>query len=247
MMASDSSHFLDRTIALSTPGMYGIFSVIKMKQEFFLLKSDIHLMCSAQVMSVIEKHKTVVLVEFNLASGLCNADYFIRAHSRDLISYQNFFIDYRKTLFGIHSDVIEQFVGITKSLNYITSQSPLHSQLFSTTFTDPAPKYSIMIPIQKNATWWNLPMQERMVMIERHTEETLPYLSTVSRKLYHSKGLCDVDFVTFFETSDLAAFNAMMDALARIPENTYHVRYGPVIVGTIKPTEEVVNAFCNLV
>ena len=73
-----------------------------------------------------------------------------------------------------------------------------------------------------------------MALIEEHTRATLSYLPSIKRKLYHSTGLCDADFITYFETDDLKSFHGLMLALAGVEENTYHVRWGsPTIVSTI--------------
>ena len=72
---------------------------------------------------------------------------------------------------------------------------------------------------------------------------TLPYMTNVKRKLYHSTGLDDIDFITYFETNDLLAFHNLMTSLASIPENNYHVRWGdPTTLGSILSPEKVIKA-----
>jgi chlorite dismutase len=100
-----------------------------------------------------------------------------------------------------------------------------------------------MIPVKKSADWWNLSAEQRLKELEVHTAPTLPFLVNVKRKLYHSTGIDDTDFITYFETADLGAFNNLLIELAKVPENKYHVRWGsPTVLGTIHSVENVVKA-----
>jgi chlorite dismutase len=103
-----------------------------------------------------------------------------------------------------------------------------------------------VVPVKKNAEWWNLSAERRLRIMEGHTVPTLAFLPTVKRKLYHSTGLDDLDWITYFETNDLKAFNNLMIALASIPENLYQPRWGsPTILGTIHSVEDVVKALAE--
>ena len=55
-------------------------------------------------------------------------------------------------------------------------------------------------------------------MMKEHTEASLPYLKTVKRKLYHSSGLDDFDFITYFETAKLDDFTNLIIALEKVKE-----------------------------
>ena len=66
------------------------------------------------------------------------------------------------------------------------------------------------------------------------------YLKAVKRKLYHSSGLDDVDFITYFETAKLDDFNNLVTALLQVIENRHNERFGdPILLGTIRPLEEI--------
>lgn len=187
----------------------------------------------------------MVIVDAYLTRGLgASSDYFLRVHATDLAAAQDFLNDFRATRFGMYSDVGENLVGITKALNYITKdKSPdLNAGLFAASYTGDGPRYAIVVPVKKSAEWWNLPDAERLKQMETHTMPTLAYLVNVKRKLYHSTGLADTDFITYFETTDLGAFNNLMLGLAKVPENKYHTRWGsPTLLGTIQPLDKVVN------
>ncbi len=235
---------IDRGKVLSAPGVFVNFSTYRVRAEYGRLPNADRKRAAAEVLAVVEKHKDKVIVDACLTRGLeAQSDYFLRVHSYDLAATQAFLVDFRATRFGMHSDVTENLVGLTKPLNYITKdKSPdLNAGLSAATYAGGAPRYAIMIPVKKSAEWWNLTDAQRLKEMETHTLPTLGNLVDVKRKLYHSTGLDDTDFITYFETNDLAAFNTLMLALAKVPENKYHVRWGsPTVMGTILSIEDVV-------
>jgi chlorite dismutase len=235
---------VDRATLLTAAGVYGVFSTYKVRPEYYRLSGSDRRGAAAEVLEVINKHKDTIIVDMYLTRGLeTNSDYFLRVHARDLAAAQDFLVDFRATKFGMNSEVTETLVGLTKGLNYISKEkSPeLNAGLFAATYSGPAPRYAIMIPVKKSAEWWNLSDAQRLKEMESHTNPTLPYLVNVRRKLYHSTGLDDTDFITYFETADLGAFNSLMLSLAKVPENKYHTRWGsPTVLGTIQTPESVV-------
>jgi len=235
---------VDRAKILAAPGVFGNFSTYKIRPEYYKLSAAERKGAAAEAMSVIDKHKNSVIVDVYLTRGFeADSDYFIRVNSYDMAATQAFLVDWRATRFGMYSDVTENLVGITKALNYITKEksAELNTGLGSAKYTGDAPKYAVVIPVKKNAEWWNLSDEQRLKELEVHTLPTLAYLVNVKRKLYHSTGLDDTDFITYFETNDLGAFNNLLLALAKVPENKYHVRWGsPTVLGTIHPAESVV-------
>lgn len=234
----------DRAKILVAPGVFGVFSTLKVRPEYYKLSLAERRGAAAEVLAVVDKHKEKVIVDAYLTRGLeVNSDYFLRVHSYDMAAAQNFLVDFRATRFGMYSDVTENLVGMTKALNYITKDKSegLNAGLTATSYTGEAPRYALMIPVKKSAEWWNQSDAQRLKEIETHTLPTLPYLVNVRRKLYHSTGLDDTDFITYFETADLGAFNNLMISLAKVPENKFHVRWGnPVVLGTIQTFENIV-------
>lgn len=60
-----------------------------------------------------------------------------------------------------------------------------------------------LIPIRKNAAWWDLTQEERRRIFEdksRHIADSMKYLPAIARQLYHSRDLGEpFDFLTWFE------------------------------------------------
>lgn len=237
---------IERSKILKDPGVFGVFTMFKLRHEWGNVPSAKRKNAVAEVTKLIEKHKDNVLVDLYLTRGLeTNSDFLLRVNAYDLAKAQTFMREFRSTLIGKNADVSETLVGVTKPLNYITKdKSPgLNAGLGSATYTGDAPRYAIVIPVKKNAEWWNLPAEQRLKEMEAHTAPTLPYLVNVKRKLYHSTGLDDTDFITYFETNDLVAFNDLLIALASVPENKYHVRWGnPTTLGAILSPGNVIKA-----
>ena len=235
---------VDRAKILVAPGVFGNFSTYKIRADYYKMSNAERKGAAAEVLAVVEKHKEKVIVDAYLTRGFeAQSDFFLRVHSYDMAATQAFLVDFRATRFGMYSDVTEQLVGMTKPLNYVTKEkSPdLNAGLTAASYQGDAPRYAFMIPVKKNADWWNLTDAQRLKEIETHTLPTLANLVNVKRKLYHSTGLDDTDFITYFETADLGAFNSLMLALAKVPENKYHVRWGsPTVMGTIQTFENVV-------
>lgn len=235
---------VDRAKILVAPGVYGNFSTYRVRPEYYRMALAERKGAAAEVLAVVDKHKDKVIVDAYLTRGFeAQSDLFLRVHSYDMAATQAFLVDFRATRFGMSLEVTENLVGVTKALNYITKdKSPdLNAGLTGATYSGEAPRYALMVPVKKNAEWWNLSDAQRLKEIETHTLPTLVNLVNVKRKLYHSTGIDDTDFITYFETADLVAFNNLMLALAKVPENKYHVRWGsPTVLGTIQSFENVV-------
>jgi chlorite dismutase len=235
----------DMTKILTAPGVFGNFSTYKVRPDYYKLSMAERKGAAAEVVAVVEKYKDKVKAEAYLTRGFeAQSDFFLRIHSYDMAATQAFLVDFRATRFGMNAEVTENLVGMTKALNYITKdKSPnLNAGLTGATYSDATPRYAFVIPVKKNADWWNLTDEQRLKEMDTHTLPTLANLVNVKRKLYHSTGLDDTDFITYFETADLGAFNNLMLALAKVPENKYHVRWGsPTVLGTIQSFDSVVN------
>lgn len=240
---------IERDKILKDPYVYGVIASFKVRPDYAQLKPAQLQGAVAEIQKVIERHKDRVLVDAYLTRGLqATTDFFFRVNAYELIYAQDFLRDFHKTQLGKHTDVVHTFVGVTKPLIYITSdKSPqLNTGLTATKYQGPAPRYAIVIPTRKSADWWNTPPDQRRKEMEVHTEPTLGFLKNVRRKLYHSTGLDDADFITYFETDDLVAFHKLNLFLVSVPENRFNVRLGnPTILGTIHPIDEVVKALAD--
>ncbi|MDH4302088.1 MAG: chlorite dismutase family protein, partial [Nitrospira sp.] len=91
-----------------------------------------------------------------------------------------------------------------------------------------------------------LGQEKRAAMMQEHTEATLPYLKTVKRKLYHSSGLGDLDFITYFETSKLEDFHSLVLSLEKVKEFHYTRQFGnPTLLGTVQSLDEIIETLAQ--
>ena len=136
--------------------------------------------------------------------------------------------------------------GLTKTPNYVPG-FPDQMKADLKTISEPGQKpYAFVIPVRKSAEWWGLDQEKRAAMMQEHTAATLPYLASVKRKLYHSSGLDDVDFITYFETSKLEDFHSMVLSLEKIKEFHYVRRFGsPTLLGTMKSLDEMIETLAQ--
>jgi hypothetical protein len=92
----------------------------------------------------------------------------------------------------------------------------------------PASVLGALIPIQKSATWWELPQDERRAIFEarsRHIAIGAGFLPAIARRLYHGRDLGEpFDFLTWFEFAerDVSAFDELLAQL-RATEEWRHV------------------------
>ena len=84
-----------------------------------------------------------------------------------------------------------------------------------------------LIPIRKNAAWWDLAQDERRAIFEeasQHISIGMDYLPGVARRLHHSRELGEpFDFLTWFEfaPSEAPAFAEMLHRLRATAEWKY--------------------------
>jgi chlorite dismutase len=238
---------VDRDKLLTEPGVYGTFAIFKVEEEWWKLEKAARVSALDEAKAVFSKHGEKIAVETYLLRGLSDrGDFFVRVHASQMLEAQNFLVDMMGTTFGKHLENTGTLNGLTKKANYVPGFSEeLKTGLKVQTDADPK-SYAIVIPIRKDAEWWQLDHETRMDLMKEHTEASLPYLKTVKRKLYHSSGLDDFDFITYFETAKLDDFNNLIIALEKVKENKHNRRFGhPTLVGTIRPLDEVLAVFAR--
>ena len=235
----------DRDKLLSDTGIYVTFAAFKVDPEWWKLDKGARNTAAAAVKEVVQKHGEHMAIETYLLRGLSeHADVLIRLHAADMSHNQTFLVDLMGTTLGAHLMNTSTFNGMTKKANYVPN-FPDETKAALKTPADPSSKpYIIVIPIRKDAAWWLLSQETRTRLMEEHTDAALPYLKTVKRKLYHSNGLDDFDFITYFETDTLADFNSLILALQQVKENQHNRRFGnPTLLGTVHSLDEILDVF----
>ena len=237
----------DRDKLLSEPGVYGTFAAFSLDADWGKQDQAVRIAQLTVLKGVVEQYREKLAIDVYLLRGLSDhADLLFRVHAIELRETQQFLLDLQGSLFGKHLTGSTIFSGLTKKANYVPGM-PDNLKTELKIPSEPGPKpYVIVIPIRKNAEWWLLPQEQRAAMMQEHTEATMPYLKTVKRKLYHSSGLDDLDFITYFETSKLEDFHSLVLALEKVKEFQYNRRFGhPTLLGTVRSLDEIIEVLAQ--
>jgi chlorite dismutase len=237
----------DREKLLSEPGVYGTFAAFTLDEEWAKEDQATRIAHVTVLRGVVEQYREKVAIDLYLMRGLSDhADLMFRVHAAELRDTQKFLVDLQNSLFGKHLKVAGIMNGLTKKANYVPG-FPDQMKADLKTASEPGPKpYAIVIPIRKSADWWALDQEKRAAMMKEHTEAALPYHKTVKRKLYHSTGLDDLDFITYFETSKLEDFHSLILSLEKVKEFQYTRRFGhPTLIGTATTLDELMETLAQ--
>ena len=235
---------VDREKLLTESGVYGSFAVFALDDQWGKLDSSTRIARLATLKGVVEQHREHVAIDLYLLRGLSDhADVLFRIHAMELREIQAFLLDLKSSQFGRHLKMAGIMHGLTKKPTYVPGFSEqIKADLLSP--SEPGPKpYAIVIPVKKSAEWWGLDRDKQVAMMQEHTVAALPYLKTVKRKLYHSTGLDDLDFITYFETSKLEDFHHLVVSLEKVKEFQYVRRIGhPTLLGVLQSVDEVIES-----
>src|SRR6478609_3223644 len=96
-----------------------------------------------------------------------------------------------------------RLAGVTSHLRYTERAEKEQLAAVQAGLGRPEANCAALIPIRKNAAWWELTQQERRRIFEdksHHIANCLKYLPAIARQLYHSRDLGEpFDFLTSFE------------------------------------------------
>lgn len=235
----------DRDKLLTDPGVYGTFAAYRIDADWGKLEHAARIAHLTAFKGVIEQYREQMAIDIYLLRGLSDhADILVRAHAAELKDTQKFLVDLQNSLLGKYLSTVAVFHGLTKKANYAPGfPEQMKNDLKAPSEAGP---YAIVIPIRKDAEWWSLPHDKRAGMMQEHTEAALPYHKTVKRKLYHSTGLDDFDFITYFETAKLDDFQSLILSLQKVKEAKHNRRFGnPIFVGTIRPVDQLIETLAQ--
>jgi len=237
----------DRDMLLKEPGIYGTFATFSLDAAWMKQDQATRIGQLTRLKGVVEQHREHIAIDLYLMRGLSEyADLMFRLHAVELRDTQQFLVDLQSTAFGKYLTEAGLMHGLTKKPHYVPGfPDQLKADLKESAEVGPKP-YAIVFPIRKSAEWWSLDQDKRAAMMREHTEASLLYIKTVKRKLYHSSGLDDLDFILYFETTKLEDFHSLILSLEKIKEFTYVRRFGhPILIGTPKSVDEVIEVLAQ--
>jgi chlorite dismutase len=232
----------EREQLLTEPGVYATFAAFQADHDWWNLAPVAKQAALAEAKALLARHGEQLAIDTHLLRGLSDhADFMIRVHGRRLRDIQALLVDLLATTLGKHLTVSIILNGLTKKANYVPGFPDQVKNDLKAPSDDPGSMpYAIVIPIRKDAEWWALDQDKRTALMLEHTAAAVPYLKTVKRKLYHSSGLDDVDFITYFETAKMEDFHELILALEKVKENRHNRRFGhPTLIGTKRSWDEL--------
>ncbi len=238
----------DREALLTQPGVYGSFAAFQMDHDWWDLTGEARVIAVSEVKGLIEQFSQKIAIESYLLRGLSDhADFMLRVHAPALSDTQQFLTSLLGTRLGRHLVATSYLHGLTKQAVYAPGFPEQMKKALQPPANDAGAKsYAVVIPIRKDAEWWALDQDTRAALMQEHTQAALPYINTVKRKLYHSSGLDDFDFITYFETDKLDDFHSLIRALEQVKEYRHDRRFGhPTLLGTIRPLDDILELFAR--
>lgn len=237
----------DREKLLADPGVYGTFATFQLDHDWWDLPGESRVISVAEVKGLVEQWSGKILIESYLLRGLSDhADLMFRVHARTLSDTQQFLSAFMGTRLGRHLSTDGLLHGLSRKPTYVPGFTESMKAEAQGNGESGARPYAIVIPIKKDAAWWALDQAARTALMQEHMQAALPYLKTVKRKLYHSTGLDDVDFIAYFETETLEDFQNLVRALQQVKEFRHNRRFGhPTLLGTMSPLDEILEKFAQ--
>jgi chlorite dismutase len=96
-----------------------------------------------------------------------------------------------------------RLAGVASHVRYVERNEKIALVAAQAGLGRPEATHGALIPIRKNAAWWDMTQNERRRIFEdksRHIADSLKYLPAIARQLYHSRDLGEpFDFLTWFE------------------------------------------------
>ncbi len=237
---ASSASAADRDKLLSEPGVYGTFAAFRINDEWGRLDQKVRSTQLNAFKAVVERHRDKLAIDTYLLRGLSDrADFLLRIHGAELKDSQQLLLDVLASPFGRYLSGELILNGMSKKANYVPGfPDGMKADLKAPSESGP---YVAVIPIRKDADWWALPQDQRLAMMQEHTEAALPYHKTVKRKLYHSTGLDDFDFITYFETAKPDDLHSLILALSKVKEARHNRRFGhPTLLGTVTTLDQLI-------
>ena len=120
-----------------------------------------------------------------------------------------------------------RLAGVASHVRYVERPEKEQLAAVQAGLGRPEAIHAALIPIRKNAAWWELTQEERRKIFEdqsHHIASSLKYLPAIARQLYHSRDLGEpFDFLTWFEYApeQASAFEELVVMLRASEEWSY--------------------------
>ena len=157
------------------------------------------------------------------------ADEFFKASGKALNPYRKY----------IESKLI--LCGITKPSIYSKARkSPQELDPYK----EERKPYFVIYPFSKTPEWYMKSREERQAMMNGHIKLGKQY-PTITQLLLYSFGIQDQEFIVAYEMDDLYLFSDLVQALRSTEARLFTLLDTPIITGTYRTQEELIDVFAN--
>jgi chlorite dismutase len=137
---------------------------------------------------------------------------------------------------GAWLEVRQAFLARTGTSQYVARPSPQELALLE----GERSRYLIAYPFVKSTEWYLLSREARQGVMNEHMRVGRGF-PMVRQLLGYSFGLDDQDFLVVYETDDLSAFGELVHALRATEARRSTVRDTPILLGRLRPLEEILH------
>jgi chlorite dismutase len=147
--------------------IFGTFALFERNKDWENMSLEERQKGGQEAKALLESFKNQVTVDGYWTYGLTTESHFmLRLHSPELQANQQLLTQLQGTGLGRHVDLKYTVSGVIKGLNYAPDFPDLLEKLKAAKYEGEPPTYAIMIPIRKNAEWWNLSKEDRVAMMK---------------------------------------------------------------------------------
>ena len=187
---------------------------------------------------VIDRYaKKLLILTYSLVGLKADVDFLIWRVGAQLEDLQAMSGAIRQTAMAGYLTMPYTYLSMTKRSTYVDTLDPEHQD--RRRFITPArEKYLFVYPFVKTREWYQLPFEERQVIMDEHIQIGNKYPSVRLHTTY-SFGLDDQEFVVAFETSKPQDFLDLVMALRETKGSRYTLRDTPIFSCVAKPFGDI--------
>ncbi len=188
-----------------------------------------------------EYSSKMILLSYSTLGIRSDCEFMFWRISERLEDFEEMSANFFKTGFGKYAAPVYSYLCMTKRSTYIDKISPEHGE--SRTRILPGQyKYIFVYPFVKTRDWYQLPLEERQLMMDDHIRVGSKYPSVKLNTTY-SFGLDDQEFVVAFETNQPADFLDLVMELRESKASKFTLRDTPTFTCAAKPFKTILENY----
>ena len=211
------------------------YSFYKVRPEWRRLPEEDRARSKAQFASVLDEFSDrVSLSSYSTVGTRGDSDFMVWGVSRELEAINEMCAQLNRTELGAYLDTPYSYLAMTRRSPYVDHHHHEGQEGTSTTMRIVGRRYLFIYPFIKTHDWYQLPKEDRQVMMNEHFEIGHKY-PQVKISTAYSFGLDDQEFVLGFETDDASGFLDLIMDLREAKARPYTLLDTPIFTCINKP------------